>query len=230
MNFTNLDFVRWEEPAAPPLEESGVPPLPTGIKDLDERIGGGLYPGYVYRLSGRPAQGKTTCALNIARCAALGVDHAGQPMRDGHNRPHPVLLFSLELPMEQVVQRLLGGSADTAGGEMLTDVADLRVIAEKLALNASVLARAPIFVDAAAPRDIYDIAVRARDMKSRHGIELVLIDYLQLCSCREFAFLGRQAKTSAMLRSLKKLAGELRLPVIVLEQASRAPAAPAGHV
>ncbi len=222
MDFTKLDFVRWEELVAPPLEESGVPPLPTGIQDFDVRIGGGLHPGSVYRLSGRPAQGKTTCALAIARCVALGVDHAGQPMRDGHNRPHPVLLFSLELPMDQVVQRLLGGSTDTAGREMLTDVADLRVIAENIALNTSDLARAPFFVDTTAPLDVSEILTRVCDMKMRHGIELVIIDYLQLCSYRQFAALGRQAESSAMLPALQKLASGLRLSVIVLEQASRA--------
>jgi replicative DNA helicase len=149
-------------------------------------------------------------------------------MRDGHNRPHPVLLFSLELPMEQIVQRLLGGSTDTAGREMLTDVADLRVIAENLALNTSDLARAPIFVDTTAPLDVSDVLTRVCDMKMRHGIELVIIDYLQLCSFRQFAALGRQAETSAMLLALKKLASGLRLPVIVLEQASRVPAAHVG--
>ncbi len=230
MDFNNLDFVRWEAPATAPLEESGVPPLPTGIKDLDDRIGGGMHPGSVYRLSGRPTKGKTTCALNIARCAALGVDHDGQSMRDGHNRPHPVLLFSLELPMEQVVQRLLGGSRGTAGRETPTDVADLRVIAETLAMNTSDLARAPIFVYTAAPLDICDIAVRARDMKSRHGIELVIIDYLQLCACREYACLGRRAETSALLHGLRKLSEELHVPVLVLEQASRKAIPDSGHI
>jgi|GEM_PF-1938776 len=113
---------------------------------------------------------------------------------------------------------------------MLTDVADLCVIAENLALNTSALARAPIFVDTTAPLDVSDILTRVCDMKMRHGIELVIIDYLQLCSYRQFAALGRQAESSAMLLALKKLARGLRLPVIVLEQASRAPAAPAGHV
>jgi replicative DNA helicase len=141
-------------------------------------------------------------------------------MRDGHNRPHPVLLFSLELPMDQVVQRLLGGSTATAGREMFTDVADIRVIAENLALNTSDLARAPFFVDTTAPLDVSAILTRVCDMKMRHGIELVIIDYLQLCSYRQFAALGRQAETSAMLLALQKLARGLRLPVIVLEQAS----------
>jgi replicative DNA helicase len=223
MDTHNLDFVRWEAPDTARQEESGVPPLPTGIKDLDDRIGGGLHPGSVYRLSGRPAKGKTTCALNITRCVALGVDHDGRPMRDGHNRPHPVLLFSLEHPLEQIYHRIRGEPARTAGHETPTGGTDRSQVVGIFNMPTPDHARATIYVDASAPLDICDIVLRARDVKTSHGIELVIIDYLQLCASRECACLGRQAETSAILQALRNLAVELHLPVLVVEQARRPP-------
>jgi len=223
MDFNNLDFVRWGTPASARSEEGGLPPLPTGIKVFDERVGGGMHPGCLYRMSGRAAAGKSTCALAIAQCVALGVDHDGQPMRDGHARPHPVLFFSLDIPRNPVVQGLTGSFSDTTGHENRAGVADLRELVGTPKLDPSKLDRAPIFVDATEPLHICDLTVRARDMKSRHGIELVIIDYLhrlQLCSCSECACLGRRAETSASLHGLVKLAEELHLPVLVLEQAN----------
>ncbi len=221
MNYQSLVFVRLDVPTGTPIENCGLPPLPTGMKELDARIDGGLRLGEVYRLSGRPAAGKTTCALTIARCVALGEDLDGHPLKNGHNRPHPVLFFSLELSKKHLVQQLLycpGDATDNGGVQGETDV---RVLAEPIAHDVAKLSHAPIFVDETAPLDVCDIRSRTSSMKERHGIELVIVDYLQLCSCRESAHLGRHAEESALLLQLAQMAQELHLPVIVVEQTGR---------
>jgi replicative DNA helicase len=191
------------------------------MKELDARIDGGLRLGEVYRLSGRPAAGKTSCALNIARCVALGEDLDGHPLTNGHNRPHPVLFFSLELSKKHLVQQLFYSSGDVKGCGGVQGEADFRVLAEPIARDVARLSRAPIFVDETAPLDVCDIRSRSSSMKERHGIELVIVDYLQLCSCRESASLGRHAEESALLLQLAQMARELHLSVIVVEQTGR---------
>lgn len=221
MDYQTLDCFRWEAPTVGPLEDNGLPPLPTGMKELDARIDGGLRLGEVYRLFGRPAAGKTTCALTIARCVALGKDLDGHPLTNGHNRPHPVLYFSLELSKMHFVRQLFYDTCDTTDGGAVQGESDVRVLAEPIARHVTKLSRAPIFVDETAPLDVCDIRSRSSSMIKRHGIELVIVDYLQLCSCRESASPGRRAEMSALLLRLAKMARELRLPVIVVEQTVR---------
>jgi len=221
MDYQTLDCFRWEAPTVGPLEDNGLPPLPTGMKELDARINGGMRLGDMYRLSGRPAAGKTSCALNIARCVALGEDLDGHPLTNGHNRPHPVLFFSLELSKKHLVQQLFYSSGDVKGCGGVQGEADFRVLAEPIARDVARLSRAPIFVDETAPLDVCDIRSRSSSMKERHGIELVIVDYLQLCNCKESASLGRHAEESALLLQLAQMARELHLSVIVVEQTGR---------
>jgi replicative DNA helicase len=221
MDYQTLDCFRWEAPTVVPLEDNGLPPLPTGMKELDARIDGGLRLGEVYRLFGRPAAGKTTCAFTIARCVALGEDLDGHPLTNGHDRPHPVLYFSLELSKMHFVRQLFNCTRDTTDCGAVNGESDARVLAEPMVRDVARLSRAPIFVDETAPLDVCDIRSRSSSMKKRHGIELVIVDYLQICNCKESAHLGRHAEESALLLQLAQMARELRLPVIVVEQAGR---------
>ena len=86
---------------------------------------------------------------------------------------------------------------------------------------ANALRTAPIFIDETSALDVADMRARARRMKRTHGIELIVIDYLQLCNCREYARQGRQLETSRISGQIKAMAKELKVPVIVLSQLAR---------
>lgn len=198
--------------------------LPTGFKYLDEKIMG-LKPGDMIVVAARPSVGKTSLAMNIAECIALGQDINGMPMKGEHNRPHGVLMFSLEMSTESLAKRMLAGRAgvDTWRLQrgMLTH--DQRVEASQRLMSAmGTLRSAPMYIDDTSALDVSDMRARARRMKKTHNIELIVIDYLQLANCREFAKQGRQLETSRISGQVKAMAKELKVPVIVLSQLSRA--------
>ena len=93
----------------------------------------------------------------------------------------------------------------------------------KLTTAASVLRKAPVFLDDTGGLDILELRARARRMRKRNGVELIIVDYLQLLNSREFARQGRQIETAHVSSNLKAMAKELKVPVIVLSQLSRAP-------
>ena len=198
--------------------------LPTGFKYLDEKLMG-LKPGDMIVVAARPSVGKTSLAMNIAECIALGQDINGMPMSAGHDRPHGVLMFSLEMSTESLAKRMLAGRAQVDTWRlqrgMLTH--DQRVEASmRLMQAAQTLRGAPIYIDDTSALDVSDMRARARRMKRMHNIELIVIDYLQLANCREFAKQGRQLETSRISGQIKAMAKELKVPVIVLSQLSRA--------
>jgi len=198
--------------------------LPTGFKYLDEKLMG-LKPGDMIVIAARPSVGKTSFAMNIAECIALGQDINGMPMTGGHNRPHGVLMFSLEMSTESLAKRMLAGRAGVNTWRLQRGLLtkEQRIEAsERLMKAAGTLRAAPIFIDDTSAIDVSDMRARARRMKRMHNIELIVIDYLQLANCREFAKQGRQLETSRISGQVKAMAKELKVPVIVLSQLSRA--------
>ncbi len=198
--------------------------LPTGYKYLDEKIMG-LKGGDMIVVAARPSVGKTSLAMNIAECIALGLDINGMPMKGGHNHPHPVLIFSLEMSTESLAKRMLAGRAAVNTWRLQRGMlhSDERIASsQRLLAAAGVLRNAPIYIDDTAGIDVADMRARARRMKRMHNIELIVIDYLQLANCREFARQGRQLETSRISGQIKAMAKELHVPVIVLSQLSRA--------
>lgn len=198
--------------------------LPTGFKYLDEKIMG-LKAGDMIVVAARPSVGKTSLAMNIAECIALGQDINGMPMKGEHSRPHAVLMFSLEMSTESLAKRMLAGRAgiDTWRLQRGMLTRDQRIEAsQRLMSAAETLRGAPIFIDDTSALDVADMRARARRMKRTHNIELIVIDYLQLANCREFARQGRQLETSRISGQIKAMAKELKVPVIVLSQLSRA--------
>ena len=198
--------------------------LPTGFKYLDEKIMG-LKAGDMIVVAARPSVGKTSLAMNIAECIALGQDINGMPMKGEHNRPHAVLMFSLEMSTESLAKRMLAGRAgvDTWRLQRGLLTHDQRVEASQRLMSAmGALRGAPIYIDDTSAIDVSDMRARARRMKRMHNIELIVIDYLQLANCREFARQGRQLETSRISGQIKAMAKELKVPVIVLSQLSRA--------
>ena len=204
------------------LGPGGVAGLPTGLANLDKKLKG-LRNGEMIVLAARPSMGKTSLAMNIAECVALGKDIYGRPMKGDHNRPHPVAVFSLEMSTESLAMRMLCGFAGVPGFQIDQGLINPKKINQQLTRAASELAKASMYVDDTGGLDVMDMRARARRMKKRHKIELIVIDYLQLCNCREFSKQGRQIETSQISGQIKAMAKELSVPVIVLSQLSRAP-------
>ncbi len=198
--------------------------LPTGFKYIDEKLLG-LKPAEMIVIAARPSVGKTSFAMNIAECVAMGADINGRKFEGENGRPHPVLIFSLEMDAESLAKRMLCGRAHVSSWRIARN---LMAATEKADATASLiraageLKKAPIYIDDASGLDISDLRARARRMKRQHGIELVVIDYLQLCQCREVSKQGRQIEVSRISGSIKSMAKELHIPVIVLSQLSRA--------
>ncbi len=185
----------------------------TGYVGLNERLGG-LQKTDMVVLAARPAMGKTSLAMNIAEHAALGHLAPG-------GKGVPVGIFSLEMSREQLVRRMLFCNARLPShrirGRRLT-------ASEHAQLTSSVdrLSKAKIFIDDTPGLEAVELRSRARRMKSRYGIQLIVVDYLQLMNYSKFAKEGRQRETMAISGAIKAMAKELEVPVIVLSQLSRA--------
>ena len=185
--------------------------IPTGYHELDEMMSG-LQPSDLVILAGRPGMGKTSLALNIGQHAAI---------KEGKT----VGVFSLEMSSEQLVMRLLCGEARVdshrvRSGYLSDD--DWKDLAKAM----SRLGEAKIFIDDTPAMSMIEMRSKSRRLKSEHGLDLLVIDYLQLMSGaagRPQRFENRQQEISAISRALKALAKELGLPVLALSQLSRAP-------
>ena len=198
--------------------------LSTGYKYLDETLQG-LKSGEMIVIAARPSVGKTSLAMNIAESCALGMDMNNIPVKYDNGKKHPVAIFSLEMPVEQLTKRMLAGRAHLNMWRLnrnLVPRSEKQVMTNNLMQAMGELRSAPIFVDDTAGLDVMDLRARARRMKKQHDIELIVIDYLQLCCCREGARQGRQIEVSMISQQIKAMAKELKVPVIVLSQLSRA--------
>jgi replicative DNA helicase len=188
--------------------------ISSGFHNID-RVMSGLRPGEMIVLAARPSMGKTSLAMNIAENVALG-------KMDPDGEGHGVGMFSLEMSYESLVMRMLCCRAEVSGFHMQKGYLspDLH---RKLVNSAASLIKAPIYIDDTGGLDVLELRARARRMKKKYDIKLIVIDYLQLLNCREYAKQGRQLETSAISSGIKAMAKELKVPVIVLSQLSRAP-------
>lgn len=183
--------------------------VPTGFADLDKELRG-LHNTDMIVLAARPSMGKTSLAMNMAEHAALG---------RGGGKKHAVGVFSLEMSQEQLVRRMLYSKAGVPAWKDFFSDTDRN----RLSSAADQLGKASIIVDDSAGLDVMDLRARARRMKRIYGIELIVIDYLQLLHDKRRARDGRQQETASISNSIKAMAKELKLPVLVLSQLSRAP-------
>ena len=199
--------------------------LSTGYRYLDETLQG-LKPGEMIVIAARPSVGKTSLAMNIAESCALGrMISTNEPVRHDGGKKHPVAIFSLEMPVEQLTKRMLAGRGQINTWRLnrnLVTSEEKKRLTGQLMEAMSDLKSALLYVDDTASLDVMDLRARARRMKKQHGIELIVIDYLQLCRCREGAKQGRQIEVSMISQQIKAMAKELKIPVIVLSQLSRA--------
>ncbi|MDY3828921.1 MAG: replicative DNA helicase [Clostridium sp.] len=179
----------------------------SGFVDLDSKTSG-FQKGDMILIAARPSMGKTTFALNIAEHAAL---------KEGKS----VVIFSLEMSKEQLAYKLL---CSVANVDMLKlrkgDLDDSDW--ENIARATGPLSKAKIYIDDTAGISIMEMRSKCRRLKIEHGIDLILIDYLQLMSGSSSAE-SRQQQVSEISRSIKALAKEMGCPIIALSQLSRAP-------
>jgi replicative DNA helicase len=192
----------------------GLSGISTGFADLD-KVTLGLKPGEMIVLAARPSMGKTSLAMNLAENVALG-------RRDPDHATRPVGIFSLEMSQEALVMRMLASHAGVSSHKLVQGFAQHNAHA-LLTQAASVLSKAPVFLDDTSGLDVIEVRARARRMKKKYGIELVVIDYLQMLQSREMARQGKQVEVAHISGNLKAMAKELKVPVLVLSQLSRAP-------
>jgi replicative DNA helicase len=182
--------------------------IPTGFADLD-MLTHGLHPGQVIIVAARPAMGKSTLAVDFARSAAIR-----------HTRPSA--FFSLEMSRRELQDRILSAEARIG----LHHIRSGNLTDDDWTKAARVIERitaAPLYIDDTASTTVTQIKARCRRLQQRHGLDLVVIDYLQLLTSGLRRVENRQLEVSEMSRSLKLLAKELGVPVVVLSQLNRGP-------
>lgn len=189
--------------------KGGVTGVSSGFRDLDQ-LTSGWQPSDLIIVAARPSMGKTAFTLNLARNAAVL-----------HNKT--VAIFSLEMSREQIAMRLLSMEAAVDAqrlrtGQLLDD--DWHRLSQAL----SRLAESNIFIDDTPNIPLMDLRARARRIQAEHGLDMVIIDYLQLMTLHGPGIRGdnRVQEVSEISRALKALARELKVPVIALSQLSRA--------
>ena len=195
--------------------KGGLTGLPSGFADLD-KLTSGLHPSDFIILAARPSMGKTALALNIVQNVAL------RAHKKIGGEPRSVAFFSLEMSKEQLVNRMLCAEAGI-------DSQRLRVgeMGDKdwdaLWGACDLMSKAKIYIDDTAGITVMDMRSRARRLKAEHGLDLIVVDYLQLMqgSGNRNNSGDRQQEVSEISRSLKALARELDVPVLALSQLSR---------
>ncbi len=179
--------------------------LETGFPDLD-KLTSGLHPGELIVVAARPSIGKTTFGMNVLHHVAMKLNR-------------PVAVFSLEMSAEQLVTRLLCAEAQVDGQKLRSGFLSKKEWPD-VTKAVGRLAHAPIYIDDSPAATVYEIRSKARRLKAGSGLDLIMIDYLQLIQARTH-YDSRQQEISSISNALKSLAKELALPVIALAQLSR---------
>jgi len=197
------------------LQSGTLTGFPTGFSDLDEQIGG-LHPSELIIVAARPSIGKTTFVLNIAQHVCV-------------DQGHPAVFFSLEMAKEQIVLNMLCSRARVNSHKVRRGFVENHELVE-LSRAAGDIQQANFFIEDTPGLSISEMRAKCRRLKSRHNIELVLIDYIQLMEAGPRSISdNRQQEISEISRGLKTIARELNVPVIALSQLSRATEAREGH-
>lgn len=190
--------------------KGGLRGIATGLADIDKKLAG-LQRSDLIVLAGRPSMGKTALMLNIALNIAT------------QSKEGSVLIFSLEMSKEQLVDRLLASEAGVGAWELRTGEGLTDQDFERLSNAMGALAEAPIFIDDTSGITVSDLRTKARRLHHQHPLSAIMVDYLQLMSggSRYATTANRVQEISEISRSLKILARELNVPVVALSQLSR---------
>ena len=197
-------------------DENAVKGVSTGFQALDYKLSG-LQPSDLIILAGRPSMGKTALALNIAQNAAI--------------KSHKTVgIFSLEMSKEQLVDRLFASMLGVDSWKLQrgklddSDFQNMGPIMDELN-------KANIFIDDSVASSMPELRAKARRLQMEHGLDLLIIDYLQLMSTGNAHYVGnRVQEISEISRSLKQIGRELRIPILALSQLSRAVESRPGNI
>ena len=219
--FTAIDRItRTNMTAIEQIQHAGklVTGIPTGYERFDEMTSGFQRQDLLI-LAARPSMGKTSLMMNIAESMAI-------PDKAGQKELHSVGIFSLEMSKEQIGLRLLSSEAQVPSHLIRSGI-----LSEKnwrdLIEASSRLAKAKIWIDDTATIDIMEMRAKARRLKREHGLDIIMVDYLQLINSRGRVE-SRNQEISQISRGLKALAKELDVPLLSLSQLSRRPEQRAG--
>jgi len=218
----NIALARSIETAAAAYESGGgVSGLSTGFREIDKKIAG-LHKSDLIILAGRPAMGKTSLATNIAYNVAKARLESNRRVLGEDEKPAGgiVAFFSCEMSSEQLATRLLSEAAEVESYKIRSgEITQAQY--EKL-LNASAdLQALPLHIDDTGGISISHLMARARRLQRTHGLDLIVVDYLQLVTASSRRSEGRVQEVSEITQNLKALAKDLDVPVIALSQLSR---------
>ena len=191
--------------------EEGIVGVPTGLTDLDYRLGG-LHKSDLLIIAGRPSMGKTALATNIAFNAAKKIQNDG--------RKSTIAFFSLEMSSEQLSTRILAEQSRIKSNDIRTGKISEEQF-DKFIETSKNISELPLYVDETPAISIAALSNRARRIKRLYGLDMVVVDYIQLMKASNFRE-GRVQEISEITQGLKALAKELSVPVLALSQLSRA--------
>lgn len=180
--------------------------IPTGYAKLDDMTAGWQASDLVI-IAGRPAMGKTSFALSLAK--NIAVDYQ-----------RPIAFFSLEMNNVQLANRLMSNVCEIEGKKILNGQLDAEEW-KRLDANVGRLANSPIYVDDTPAMSIFELRTKARRLVREKNVQVIMIDYLQLMNANGARFGSRQEEVSTISRSLKGLAKELNIPILALSQLNR---------
>ena len=191
--------------------EEGIVGVPTGLRDLDDKLGG-LHQSDLIIIAGRPSMGKTSLATNIAFNAAQKLQESG--------KKSSIAFFSLEMSSEQLSTRIISEQARISSNDIRRGrISDEQF--DKFLETSKNIAELPLYIDETPAISIAAMSNRARRIKRLFGLDMVVVDYIQLMRGTTFNKDGRVQEISQITQGLKAIAKELAVPVVALSQLSR---------
>ena len=192
--------------------EEGIVGVPTGLRDLDNMLGG-LHKSDLVIIAGRPSMGKTALATNIAFNAAKRILEK--------QKKSSITFFSLEMSSEQLSTRILSEQSRITSSNIRRGKINQDEF-EKFIETSKNLENLPLFIDDTPAITISTLSNRARRIKRLHGLDLIIVDYIQLMKSGNYRNEGRVQEVAEITQGLKAIAKELNVPVLALSQLSRA--------
>ena len=215
----NSSLVKFDEAMKQTIEmasaayknEEGIVGVPTGLRDLDDKLGG-LHQSDLIIIAGRPSMGKTSLATNIAFNAAQKLQEKG--------KKSSIAFFSLEMSSEQLSTRIISEQARISSNDIRRGrISDEQF--DKFLETSKNIAELPLYIDETPAISIAAMSNRARRIKRLFGLDMIVVDYIQLMRGTTYNKDGRVQEISQITQGLKAIAKELGLPVVALSQLSR---------
>ena len=215
----NSSLVKFDEAMKQTIEmasaayknDGGIVGVPTGLRDLDDRLGG-LHKSDLIIIAGRPSMGKTSLATNIAFNAAQKLQESG--------KKSSIAFFSLEMSSEQLSTRIISEQARISSNDIRRGrISDEQF--DKFLETSKNIAELPLYIDETPAISIAAMSNRARRIKRLFGLDMIVVDYIQLMRGTTYNKDGRVQEISQITQGLKAIAKELSIPVVALSQLSR---------